>query len=221
MTAYSKAAKRAQKRGRPVLPADLSTREPNGRPSRRKARATELEQQIKHVAVSRRIRHLGLVDKKIEGKMTTAAEQASDPRHGYLLGRMLMDKTITDAQHEAGVRYATDMARYYGLTGIPFPSTRSGHLFSTKPEEEPADKSGRKHLTQDERSEMAKAAREKMVRLRAALLGTSDIDTGRRIEHTVKMVCVEDVDHLRTLNPPMKAWLVRGLNALAKFYEVR
>lgn len=209
MTAYSKAQKRAQKRGRPVLPADLSTREPNGRPSRRKARATELEQQIKHVAVSRRIRHLGLIDKKIEGKMTTAAEQAADPRHGYLLGRMLMDKTITDAQHEAGLKYADDMARYFGLTGVAFPSARAQDLFAVRSTGGEDSQS---------KGDAARAARDKMVKLRSVLLGTSDIDTGRRIDHTVRMVCVEDVDHLRTLNPPMKAWLVRGLNALAKFY---
>jgi hypothetical protein len=37
--------------------------------------------------------------------------------------------------------------------------------------------------------------------------------------HTVNAVCVEDIDHLRTLNSPMRAWLVAGLNALGRHYE--
>ncbi|MRX31903.1 hypothetical protein [Aminobacter sp. MDW-2] len=171
-----------------------------------------MEQQIKHVAVSRRIRHLGLVDKKIEGKMTTAAEQAADPRHGYLLGRMLMDGTINAGQHEAGMKYAEDMARYFGLTGVAFPSARAQDLFAVRSTGGEDSQS---------KADAARTARHKMVKLREVLLGTGDIDTGRRIDHTVRMVCVEDIDHLRTLNAPMKAWLVRGLNALAKFYEVR
>lgn len=208
MTAYSKAAKRAQKRGRPILPAELSTREPNGRPSRRKARASELEQQIKHVAVSRRIRQFGLVDNKVE----TAEKQAEDPRHGYLLGRMFMDGTINAGQHEAGMKYAEDMARYFGLTGVAFPSARAQDLFAVRSTGGEDSQS---------KADAARTARDKMVKLRSVLLGTGDIDTGRRIDHTVRMVCVEDIDHLRTLNAPMRAWLVRGLNALAKFYEVR
>lgn len=214
MTAYSKASKLKAKRGRPILQADLSTREPNGRPSRRKARSSELEQQIKHVAVSRRIRQFGLVDNKVE----TAEKQAEDPRHGYLLGRMLIDKSINEAQHQAGLKYAEDMARYYGLTGIQFPSARAQDLFAVR---STAGEDG------EDRAKAARAARDRVVGtkdkkgLRDILLACGDIDTGRRVEHTVKSVCVEDIDHLRTLNPPMKAWLVRGLNALAKFYEVR
>lgn len=210
MTAYSKGAKLKAKRGRPILPAELSTREPNGRPSRRKARASELEQQVKHVAVSRRIRHFGLVDNRIE----TAEKQAEDPRRGYLLGRMFMDGTINEGQHQAGLRYAEDMARYYGLTGVQFPSARAQNLFSIRSTggEDSEDK-----------AKAARAARDRVVGkggLRDTLLACGDIDTGRRIEHTVKVVCVEDIDELRTLNPPMKAWLVRGLNKLAAFYGV-
>jgi hypothetical protein len=38
------------------------------------------------------------------------------------------------------------------------------------------------------------------------------------VVHTVNAVCVEDLDSLRNLNPPMLAWLKAGLNALARFY---
>jgi hypothetical protein len=58
-----------------------------------------------------------------------------------------------------------------------------------------------------------------MVELRDLLLACGDISTGRRVLHTVNCVCIEDIDHLRTLNGPMRAWLVRGLNALYRHYE--
>lgn len=206
MKARSQAAKLKAKRGRPALPASITTREPNGRPSRRKGRATELEQQVKHVAIERRIRHFEIVDNDRE----TAEKQAEDPRHGYLLGRMYMDGSITEGQHDAGQKYAEDMSRYYGLTGVAFPSARAQDLFAVR-------STGGEDS--QERAESARLARAKMARLRSILLATGDIETGRRVEHTVKMVCVEDADHLRNLNPPMQAWLKRGLNALAAFYS--
>ena len=57
-----------------------------------------------------------------------------------------------------------------------------------------------------------------MNELRAVLMGCGDINTGRRVVHTVNAVCVEDIDGLRTLNAMMEAWLKRGLNALVKHY---
>jgi hypothetical protein len=58
-----------------------------------------------------------------------------------------------------------------------------------------------------------------MVKLRDLLLACGDINTGRKVLHTVNAVCVEDIDHLRTLNGAMRAWLVAGLNALHKIYD--
>jgi hypothetical protein len=67
---------------------------------------------------------------------------------------------------------------------------------------------------------MAKDARKRMVTLRAVLMACGDINTGRRVQHTVNLICVEDMSERRNLNSPMKAWLVHGLNALAKEYGI-
>ena len=211
----SKAATRGEKlrrrRGRPLLPAN--DREPNGKPSRRTASIEERERYLEHlnmaVALQARSTKLGIVP-----------AVARDPRWGYLLGRMFMDGNVTESQHEAGVRYAQDMARYYGLSGFPFPSARSAFLFPVKPSEERVDKDSLRTSapTPESKAEAAKAATERMTELRTLLLAAGDINTGRRVLHTVNVVCVEDIDELRTLNEAMKAWLKRGLNALARHY---
>lgn len=119
-----------------------------------------------------------------------------------------MDGNVTESQHEAGVRYSQDMARYYGLTGVPFPSARAQDLFAIKSAGDEPEGKGK----------AAASARNRMVELRNLLLSSGDINTGRRVLHTVNVVCVEDIDELRTLNEAMKAWLKRGLNALARHY---
>jgi len=197
--ARTKAAKRASKRGRPKLPANSNTREPNGRLSRRNERTELLEHEMISTVAATRVRHLNLV----------SVEQAANPRYGYLLGRIRMDGKITEDQHDTGQRYSEDMARYYGLTGVPFPSAKAQNMFAIRSDgDEPAGK-----------GEAAKKARARMVELRSLLLATGDINTGRRVIHTVNAVCVEDLDHLRDLNPAMLAWLKAGLNALARFYS--
>lgn len=199
MTARTKAARREAKRGRPRLPANQNTREPNGRPSRRKERTIELEHEVVSGVGATRMRHFNIA----------SIEQAINPRYGYILGRIRMDGNITEEQHDAGQRYSEDMARYYGLTGVPFPSAKAQNLFAIHSEgEEPAGK-----------GEAAKKARAQMVALRETLLAVGDINTARRVLHTVNAVCVEDIDHLRELNPPMLRWLKQGLNALSKFYS--
>lgn len=204
MKARSRNQKLAIKRGRPKLAASMNSREPNGRPSRRKERTVLLEMDAMNTVAATRIRHMGL-------KGEDAFNLAIDPRRGYLLGRIFLDGTISHRQHEAGLRYAEDMARYYGLTGTPFPSPRAQDLFAVR------GSGGEDSASKGER---AREARQKMNALRGALLACGDINTGRKVEHTVKLVCVEDIDERRELNPPMKAWLVRGLNSLAAVYGI-
>jgi hypothetical protein len=72
------------------------------------------------VALNARIRHLGLA----------CAEQARDPRCGYVLGRMLLRGDISEAQHGAGLRYAEDMSAWFGLCVGRFPSIRAQDLFA-------------------------------------------------------------------------------------------
>lgn len=158
-------------------------------------------------AIDRRVRHYG-----IHGtKEATAHQLAGDPHWGYLLGRMLKDGSINKAQHEAGNRYAEDMALYFGLTGVPFPSAKAQNMFAVR---------GSSGDDDEERGKRATKARRRMTEVRDLLLACGDINTGRRVLHTVNAVCVEDIDHLRTLNGSMRAWLALGLNALGRFYEV-
>lgn len=200
MAARTKAQKLKVKRGRPRRDAP---RTPSGQISRSKEANLEMNMQP---AIDRRIRHYG-----IHGtKDTTAQILAGDPTWGYLLGRLLKDGVINKAQHDAGNRYSEDMAAYFGLTGVPFPSAKAQNMFAVR---------GSAGDDDGERGERAAKARAKMVKLRDLLLACGDINTGRRVLHTVNCVCVEDIDHLRTLNSPMKAWLVRGLNALGRHYE--
>jgi len=212
MTAYSKAQKRAQKRGRRPLPA--IDREPNGRASRRhnsiRDASLETQKDIMDAAVSTRIRHFNLSDFRAkDGRMVTAEEQAKDPRNGYVLGRMLMDHALTEAQHDIGIRYAKDMARYYGLTGVAFPSARAQDLFAAR---------GSSGEDSDSKGDAARKARERVKKLEAILLGVQDISTGRRVEHTVKSVCLLDIAESRGWPPHMTSWLKLGLNALGKYY---
>lgn len=205
----SKAATRGEKlrrkRGPKPLPANEFTREPNGKPSRRKARTYALEQIEMSTVIDRRIRTMGLID--LPGE--TAVQQATDTRHGYVLGRLALDGRITRQQHDAGERYSQDMARYFGLTGVQFPSVRAQDLFAVRSTGGEDDQS---------KADRARSARNRMNELRAVLMGCGDINTGRRVVHTVNAVCVEDIDGLRTLNAMMEAWLKRGLNALVKHY---
>jgi hypothetical protein len=209
MVARSKAAKLAAKRGRgrPTLPPDMNARQPaSGRRSRRQSNTIErnqlLEQQTISTVAATRVRHLHIVGKD-------ALEKALDPRYGYLLGRLFMAGTITEDQYDAGNRYSEDMSRYYGLTGVPFPSAKAQNMFAIR-----SPDSGEP----EGRAEAARKARLKMYELRDVLLRVGDINTGRRVAHTVNEVCLVDSEHLRDLNSPMRAWLKAGLNALARFY---
>src|SRR5690349_23602138 len=138
----TKAAKLKAKRGRPRLPT--TEREPNGRKSRRMDAVTMREETAisEMPAVQRRIRQDNILPfKDKSGKLHTAEMQAMDPRRGYVLGLLFLDGTITEAQHEAGIRYAEDMARYYGLTGVPFPSPRAQNLFAVRGEASESERS--------------------------------------------------------------------------------
>jgi hypothetical protein len=187
--AKTKAERLRLKRGRPRLPA--ADREPNGQPSRRIASTQQRDQdENMNVAIARRIRDHAFEN---AGKILTL-HQAIDPRRGYALGRLLLDGKLTSQQHDIGIKLGEDMARYYGLTGIPFPSARAQNLFSVHGDGEDSDARGK----------AARKARDKMVAIRAALLSVGDIDTGRRVYRTVMSVVVEDMpategmlDHLR------------------------
>lgn len=210
MKAKTKGEKIKAKRGRPRLPA--TDRQPNGQPSRRKASIAQRQQdQIMNVAISRRIRDYGLTDIKIDGKLVTAEKQAIDPKRGYVLGLLYLDGRITEDQHEAGLRYAQDIARYHGLTGVPFPSPRAQNLFAVH---------GDDGEVSETRAERAAKARKRMQRLRDALLAVGNIDTGRRVIHAVNEVVLLDNVASRTWPDHMLTYLRRGLNKLMIEYSL-
>lgn len=159
-------------------------------------------------AIQRRIREGNIVPlRQKDGKIVSAEAQAQDPRRGYALGLMLIDGTITKMQHDAGVRYGEDMARFYALTGVPFPSARAQNLFSVRSTGQDESES---------RSQAAVRARSTAKRLDALLLTVGDIDTARRVSHTVKQVCVLDEQNARCWPTHMLDYLRKGLNALAR-----
>lgn len=210
--ARTKADKLRSRRGRPKLPQ--TEREPNGRKSRRQASVQKFNHDTEignlSVAVARRVREYGLKDTRLKGgKILTAEEQAADPRRGYALGLLYLDGRVTEDQHDAGLRYAEDMARYYGLTGVTFPSTRAQNIFAVR---------GDDGEVSEGRATAAAAARSKMTKLRATLLDVGDIDTGRRVWHAVMEVAVMDNQACRTWPDHMIGYLRRGLNRLSDFY---
>ena len=163
-----------------------------------------------NVAVARRIRHYGIEDfRDPGGKLVTAEEQAKNPLHGYVLGRMLMDHAITKEQHDTGIRFAEDMARFYGLSGVAFPSARAQDLFAVR-SSGGEDSDGKGHA--------ARKARDRAMKLQQVLLGVQDINTGRRVLHTVMQICVLDVEESRGWPEYMTSWLRLGLNAVGKHY---
>lgn len=175
------------KRGRPRKDGD---REPNGRIERKEA-------DMEAVAVGRAQRV----------KLGIPETAALDPRLGFELGRLRVVQCITERQYEAGVRYAGDMARYYRLTGIPFPSSRAQDLASNR---------GSSGDDTESRATAARKASTRMADLREHLLRTDDIATGRNVHRVVTEVAVLDYGCMTH----HQRWLRRGLNRLAAFYQL-
>lgn len=196
--ARTRGEKLRRKRGRALLPA--VEREPNGKKSRRQASKQEQENEMQAAAIA--------TAKAQRVKLGVPESIALDPRLGYELGRLFIFRVVhKQRQLEAGQRYAQDMARYYGLTGIGFPSARAQNLFNVRGHDGDIDS----------RAEAAKAARAKMAALRDVLLSTDDIQTGRNVLRIVNAVVVEDVPCM----PGWERWLLRGLNRLANHYGIQ
>lgn len=170
------------------------------------------EAEARSVVVERRIRQDNIVPfKGKDGKLVTAEEQAADPRRGYTLGLMLIDGSITKEQHDAGVRYAEDMARYHGLTGVPFPSARAQNLFAVR---------GHDGEENQDKADAASRARRRAHLLRDELLSVGNIDNGRKVEHAVKEVAFLDNEYARKWPAHMIDFARRGLNALTFHYGI-
>jgi hypothetical protein len=199
-TAQKRQRRRVLKKGgRPLKQGVIRTE--TGRISRSKKAqdhvSHETARQNRSTAVNARMRHHGVSEAK-----------ANDPLYGFELGRLYRDKIITESQYKAGERFAEDLSRYYGLTGIAFPSARAQNLFAIKA-----------HIgdESDGRAKAARAATKQFMKLNGIL--NSCGANGRQIYSTVVNVTVLDME---TLNWPehMYAMLRKGLNELCKHYEL-
>lgn len=163
------------------------------------------------VAISRRIRHLGLVDLRTENGILTAEHQAKNLYLGYPLGLLYVDGKITQQQHDAGMKYAEDMWKYYVLVGIPFPSAKAQNMFAVR---------GMIGDETETRAVRAKAATDKMMALERVLNMVSG--NGRKVKTTVFNVAVtEEVEEPRLMPERMLGWLIEGLDELIWHYGVR
>lgn len=193
--AYSKAEKLKAKRGRPSLP--VAAREANGRKSRRKSavslRLVETEKEVKSVAVANRI------------KQGMSEGIADTQEAGSVLGRLylLNPDSITKLQYEAGMRMGEDYARYYALTGIPFPSIKAHDMLSLRGQ------------GSTDRPDCARVATNRIMKIEQ-VLGEVDL-SGRPVTSVTKKVCIRDEDEGMHL-PHMVQYLKRGLTALVKHY---
>lgn len=158
--------------------------------------------QIKHGETEREVRSVAIAARQSHHFSGAKGVDVGSPFAGYTLGRMFLDGKLTAHERAAGDEYARQMARYYSLTGIPFPSVRAQSLFSVK---------GFEGETTAERTRAARAATNRMMELEGVLL---KLPEGPRVKTTVFNVCVMDYEVLRTMPEPQLAWLKRGLTEL-------
>jgi len=166
-----------------------------------KIKPYETEREVKSVAIEARMRiHLGINDNSEAKKQDLA--YASSVFAGYTLGRIFLDGNITEGQRKAGDAFGEAMARYYSLTGIPFPSARAQSLFSI---------AGHDGEVSEDRAKRARNSTNKMMELTGALLQCID---GPQVRQTILNVVVMDHEVLRKMPPQQMRWLKRGLDKL-------
>lgn len=171
--------------------------------------------QIKHSEREKEVRAISIeARKRVHFKgMEVSNDMMASPFAGYTLGRMFLDGRITECERQAGDEYATQMVRYYGLTGIQFPSARAQNLHSIK---------GFDGETTSERARMSREASNRMMELEGILLRLED---GPRVKTTIYNTCLLDLEIMRTMPDAQLLWLKKGLReihfrlGLAKTYE--
>lgn len=190
--AGSKSSRR--KAGRPRI--EGAERYPGGQVNH-KWREDHNEKDAQSVAIKARKRVHGLKEK-----------DAKSQHAGSVLGRIFIDEKITDAQREAGERFAEDMARYYALYGLPFPSARAQNIFSVK---------GFGGEESESKVDAAKKVTSKILAINDELVKRPNY---AQVKSTLFNVCVMDYDHLRAMPDAQFAYLRAGLRALIWFYGV-
>jgi hypothetical protein len=206
MKAKPKRVKRRLKSGRPRISG--MERSESGRIRRNQANSDARGRSAMATVMDMRERQYG-------------ARDATAPEWGYVLGRVYMDgrlgkisgnrkeRGLAEMRLEAGDRYAMDIGRYYGLTGIQFPSARAQNMFAV---------GGFDGDVTQSVADAARNASNRMMDLEGALLRCSD---GRSVAATVKNVCIMDIEEARDWPLHMFEYLRRGLDALILFYGLR
>lgn len=120
---------------------------------------------------------------------------------GFTLGRMHLDKKITEPELEAGIHYAEVMERYYRSVGMPSPNPRAQDLLAVRGHDGDPTETAQKRAT---------TATNAMMKAEGVLLRS-----GAGVKQTVKSVCVEDIEILRLMPPAQLRLLRAGLRALA------
>jgi hypothetical protein len=169
--------------GRPRLEGE---RYPSGDRKR-----SETREETMSVAVEARLRQHGVQSVIFKGRDLA----------GFTLGRMHLDKKVSEVELEAGIWFAEHMERYYRSVGIPSPNPRAQDLLAVRGHD------GDPSQTMQER---ATRATNMMMRLEGILLRA-----GPGVKQTVRNVCVEDMETLRLMPPAQLKLLKAGLRALA------
>lgn len=120
---------------------------------------------------------------------------------GFTLGRMHLDRKVTEPELEAGIWYSEHMERYYRAVGIPSPNPRAQDLLAVRGHD------GDPSQTMQDR---ATRATNMMMKLEGVLLRA-----GPGVKQTVRNVCVEDMETLRLMPSAQLKLLKAGLRALA------
>lgn len=174
-------------------------REPNGRASRKQKhvdeRERETQRQVRATVVEARMRQHDLKE-----------EAAAKDLAGYALGRLRLGKEISEPELEAGNRFALDAARYYRLTGVPFPSPRSASIGGA---------AGRSLHEPDREAVQSAAGRWMGLQ---GCIGIYD-RPGKPVLETLMNVCVRDME-TDSWPPHMLGYLHKGLRALVDFYGI-
>lgn len=114
---------------------------------------------------------------------------------------------LSYARYMAGQQFARDYARYYGLTGIQFPSPKAQNLFSVH---------GYDGDVTASRADAARTATARVMKLEEVLSGLGG--QGRSIQSAVKSICLYDIAESRGWPAHMFRLLNQGLDELIVFY---
>lgn len=195
---YSRGAKKRARRGRRLIPN--VERLPDGRISRsnsaKEGRQKATVAETLSVALEARMRVYG-----------ASEAECGRPEMGHALGRLYLDKRngISAEMFQAGIRMAEEYSRYYGLTGVPFPSPRAQDLFRVG------------GIGGDVDPAKARKARNDAQAIEL-VLAIGD-EAGCPVRTITKRVCIEDSDE-GLYRTHMINYLRRGLKLLVVHYGI-